>query len=121
MDTLDLVGLGALHFEEPDLLAFPALELCYEAGRTGGTAPAVLNAADEVAVEGFLRGEIGFLDIHEVNRHTLGAHIPGPADSLAEVLAADEEGRRLAREHVTVVRGMPSGRATARAVGPGEE
>jgi 1-deoxy-D-xylulose-5-phosphate reductoisomerase len=102
MDALDLVALGALHFEEPDLETFPGLELCYEAGRRGGTAPAVLNAADEVAVEGFLRGEIGFLDIHEVNRRTLERHHPRPAHSLAEVLAADVEGRRLAREHMTV-------------------
>ena len=113
MDALDLVALGALHFEEPDLETFPGLELCYEAGRRGGTAPAVLNAADEVAVEGFLRGEIGFLDIHEVNRHTLERHHPRPAHSLAEVLAADVEGRRLAREHMAGAGGIASGRAMA--------
>ena len=71
----------------------------------------MLNAADEVAVEGFLRGEIGFLDIHEVNRHTLERHHPRPAHSLAEVLAADVEGRRLAREHMAG--GIASGRAMA--------
>ncbi len=113
MGALDLVALGALHFEEPDLETFPGLELCYEAGRRGGTAPAVLNAADEVAVEGFLRGEIGFLDIHEVNRHTLERHHQRPAHSLAEVLAADVEGRRLAREHMGGGGGIASSRAMA--------
>ena len=68
---LDLTSVGALHFAEPDWDAFPGLRLCYEAGRRGGMAPVALNAANEVAVQAFLDGNIGFLDIHEINREIM--------------------------------------------------
>src|SRR5262249_58902364 len=60
---LDWRELSAWHFEQPDHETFPALQLGYEVARRGGTCGAVLNAANEAAVEGFLKGELGFLDI----------------------------------------------------------
>lgn len=93
---LDLAQIGALHFGAPDTERFPCLRLAMEAGRTGGTAPAAMAAADEVAVERFLSGEIGFLDIPRVVEAVLERHDPIPAPSLDEVLAADAEARRLA-------------------------
>jgi 1-deoxy-D-xylulose-5-phosphate reductoisomerase len=92
---LDLSG-RSLTFEAPDRDAFPCLDLGYAAGRQGGIAPAVLNAADEVAVAAFLDGRIGFTAIGGVVEATLAsvAHrVPG---SVEEVLAADAEARRVA-------------------------
>jgi 1-deoxy-D-xylulose-5-phosphate reductoisomerase len=94
--TLDLADAFTLEFEPPDEDAFRCLALAREAGETGGTAPAVLNAANEVAVAAFLRGELGFLDIPAVVEAALGAVEPAPASSLEAVLAADTEARRVA-------------------------
>jgi 1-deoxy-D-xylulose-5-phosphate reductoisomerase len=94
--TLDLAEAFTLEFEPPDEDAFRCLALAREAGETGGTAPAVLNAANEVAVAAFLRGELGFLDIPAVVEAALGAVEPAPASSLEAVLAADTEARRVA-------------------------
>lgn len=94
---LDLGG-RALSFETPDREAFPCLELGYEAGRRGGIAPAVLNAADEVAVAAFLEGRIGFARIARLVGSVLEQtpdRVPG---SVADVLDADGEARRLAAE-----------------------
>lgn len=96
MPLLDLASVGSLHFARPDLERFPCLRLAMEAGARGGTAPAAMAAADEVAVERFLRGEIGFLDIPAVIESVLERHDPLPSPSLDEVLAADAEARRLA-------------------------
>ncbi len=82
-------------FEPPDLDRFPCLGLAFEALRAGGTAPALLNAANEVAVEAFLQGRIGFWDIQACNRDTLDRLPAMPLGSLAEVLDAD----RAARSH----------------------
>jgi 1-deoxy-D-xylulose-5-phosphate reductoisomerase len=71
--ALDLAETGELTFEQPDLEAFPCLRLAREAGELGGTAPCVLNAANEVAVEAFLGGELGFTGIPEVIERTLDA------------------------------------------------
>ncbi|MBI6546850.1 MAG: 1-deoxy-D-xylulose-5-phosphate reductoisomerase [Cyanobacteria bacterium NC_groundwater_1444_Ag_S-0.65um_54_12] len=75
---------------------YPALELGYQAGRLGGTAPAVLNAANEIAVERFLGGEIAFGEIVSLVRDVLFSHTPGSADTLEEVLAADAWARMAA-------------------------
>lgn len=91
---LDVATLGALHFEAPDLQRFPALPLCYDVGRAGGTLPTALNAANEVAVAAFLAGEIGFLDIHKVNRAVVDGWSSEPVEDIESVLAAD----RVARE-----------------------
>lgn len=106
VERLDLAQLGTLSFFEPDPRKFPALDLARAAFRAGGCAPAVLNAANEVAVDAFLNGKIGFLDIAAVVSDALGeAERSGysqvaPTDFEA-VYAADAEGRRLARLAVT--------------------
>jgi 1-deoxy-D-xylulose-5-phosphate reductoisomerase len=94
---LDFATVGCLNFEEPDLEAFPALGLAIEAGKTGGTAPAVLNAANEVAVAYFLDGKARFTDIASVVEDTLSRVVVVPASSIDEVEAADAEARRVAR------------------------
>jgi 1-deoxy-D-xylulose-5-phosphate reductoisomerase len=92
----DLAALGRLHFEPPDPQRFPCLRLALEAGRAGGTAPAALCAADEVAVERFLRGEIRFGDIARVVEHTLERHPPVPVEGLGQLLDVDARARHTA-------------------------
>ena len=92
--TLDLAAHGRLDFEPPDLATFPCLRLAREALDAGGTAPAVLNAANEVAVSAFLQGRIGFLSIPALVEDTLAAIPPGPALSLAALGDADARARR---------------------------
>ena len=81
-------------FEAPDLDRFPCLGLAFQALREGGTAPAVLNAANEVAVAAFLQGRMGFWDIQACNQETLSRIPVAPLGSLAEVLDADRTARR---------------------------
>ena len=90
---LDLAALGELHFGAPDLSRYPCLALAMEAGRRGGTYPAVLSAADEVAVDAFLSGRIGYAQIPNIISDTLNAHVPAADDALEPVLAADAWGR----------------------------
>jgi 1-deoxy-D-xylulose-5-phosphate reductoisomerase len=97
---LDLTSL-ALHFEQPDTERFPALRLGYEAGRAGGSAPAVLNAADEIAVQAFLDRRIGFMSIPEVVERTLGAVEQRDLESVEDVMDADREARARASELVS--------------------
>ena len=85
-----------LTFRSPDRGAFPALDLAYEAGRRGGSAPAAFNAADEVAVRAFLEGRLGFQGIPLVLEQTLAATGWDPISSMADVLAADREARAVA-------------------------
>ena len=89
--------LGCLEFSRPDGHKFPCIALAYEALRMGGTAPAVLNAADEVAVDSFLDRRIRFSEIPQIIARTLESHDPRPADSLESILEADAWARRLAR------------------------
>jgi 1-deoxy-D-xylulose-5-phosphate reductoisomerase len=95
--SLNLLDIAQLTFERPDLERFPCLALAYRALRAGGTAPAVLNAANEIAVEAFLDGRLSYGRIAAVIAATLDAVEPGPADDLAVVLAADAAGRDAAR------------------------
>jgi 1-deoxy-D-xylulose-5-phosphate reductoisomerase len=97
---VDFAALGSLEFEEPDLGTFGCLRLGIEAGRTGGTAPAAFNAADEVAVAAFLERSIGFADIESVIAHVLEAHAPQRVDSLEQLEEVDAEARLLAREAI---------------------
>ena len=91
---LDLLAQGGrLDFEPPDLDAFPCLALAFDALAAGGTAPAVLNAANEVAVSAFLQGRIGFLSIPDLVAATLDAMPPQPADCLDVLLEADARAR----------------------------
>lgn len=93
---LDLAAVGALTFEEPDPDTFACLRLALEAGRVGGTAPTVLNAADEVAVAAFLAGEIPFTGMAAVIERTL-EEMPGqPVTHFDDLFAADAEARRRA-------------------------
>ena len=89
-----------LTFEAPDFEVFPALRLGYEAGRAGGSAPAVLNAADEVAVGAFLAGRIGFSSIAVVVERTLHDVTVRELSSVEDVLAVDAEGRTVATGHL---------------------
>lgn len=95
---LDLAAHGRLDFEPPDLDTFPCLGLARGALRAGGTAPATLNAANEVAVSAFLQGRIGFLSIAALVEHALAAIAVEPAESLAALGDADARARRHA-EH----------------------
>ena len=96
--TLDLAAVRQLTFEPLDRARFRAVDVAYEAARTGGTYPAVLNAANEVAVGAFLAGELGFLDVVGVSEEVLAAHDAGPALDLDAVLEADSWARSRARE-----------------------
>jgi 1-deoxy-D-xylulose-5-phosphate reductoisomerase len=98
VEPLDLAKLGQLTFEEPDEVTFPCLRLAREAAAAGGTAPCVLNAANEVAVQAFLDGEIGFTAIAEVIERALDAHDPGPVRHFSDLYRADAEARIGARE-----------------------
>jgi 1-deoxy-D-xylulose-5-phosphate reductoisomerase len=96
--SLSLVEAGALHFFEPDHACFPALNLARAAGKAGGTAPTVLSAADEIAVEAFVAGAIAFPTITAIVSDALDAHQIVPADSLEAIQAADAWARRTARD-----------------------
>jgi 1-deoxy-D-xylulose-5-phosphate reductoisomerase len=98
---LDLAMVGGLHFEEPDLVRFPALRLAREALRAGGGTPAILSAANEVAVDAFLQRRIGFLDIVGTVEEVLAAMGTPPADTLDEVIALDAAARRAAERLAT--------------------
>jgi 1-deoxy-D-xylulose-5-phosphate reductoisomerase len=91
---LDLLQHGRLDFEAPDHVAFPCLRLAYRALEAGGTAPAVLNAANEVAVSAFLQGRIAFLGIPALVEDALQALPAMPADSLETLRAADRQARQ---------------------------
>ncbi len=94
--SLDLAKIGSLDFEEPDLERFPCLGLAYRALRTGGTAPAALNAANEVAVQAFLDGAIKFGEIGQINGQILDEHESSPASSIEAILDADQWARKRA-------------------------
>ena len=101
--SLNLLELGALHFAAPDRENFPCLDLCYAAGREGGTAPAALNAANEVAVAEFLAGRAGFADIGETNRRVLDSWVNHAADSIETVAEADRKARELAHRNLAAL------------------
>jgi 1-deoxy-D-xylulose-5-phosphate reductoisomerase len=98
LPPFDLVAASPLRFEEPDTKKFPCLALAYEALASGGAAPAVANAANEVAVSMFLAGRAGFLDIPAAIRAALARHRDAPADTLDDILAADRLARKTAAE-----------------------
>jgi 1-deoxy-D-xylulose-5-phosphate reductoisomerase len=100
---LDLASIRHLSFEKPDLARFPCLSLAYAALRSGGTAPAVLNAANEVAVEAFLAGRLPFTGIPGVIAGTLDSVPARAADDLAAVMAADAHARRAASARILAI------------------
>jgi len=96
VSALDLFSIARLDFQAPDLQRFPCLRLARQAAEAGGTVPALLNAANEVAVEAFLDGRIGFAAIARLIDSVL-QQLPGePAGSLEQVLAADRRARATA-------------------------
>jgi len=95
---IDWTTLGRLDFEAPDRTTFRCLDLAYAAGRTGGTAPATLSAANETAVEAFLAGRLEWGRIAGVVETAMSRFAPSTPVTLDDVLAADAEGRRLASE-----------------------
>ncbi len=98
VEPLDLVRVGALTFEPVDLDAFPCLRLAREAARTGGTAPCVLNAANEIAVHAFLAGQLSFLGIPELIERTLEQLGASPLKAFESLYEADRQARAVAKE-----------------------
>lgn len=110
VERLDMAGIGKLEFFAPDFDKFPCLALAYRAGRLGGTAPAILNAANEVAVARFLAERLAFAEIPEVIASVLDAARIEAKPALDQVLAADAWARRAAEEEI-----MRKGKADAAA------
>ena len=104
LPPLDLCRLGALHFAEPDLSRFPCLGIAYAALRCGGTAPAVMNAANEVAVEAFLDQRVGFMEIADTINKVLDLHQTQSADNLDQILESDAWARRHAVKLISQVK-----------------
>ena len=100
LPPLDLARMGSLTFEEPDVERFPCLRLAFEALSTGGTMPAVLNAANEVAVRAFLDGQITLNEIPRINQATMERHEPVGVTDLETVSSADKWARQTAGELV---------------------
>jgi 1-deoxy-D-xylulose-5-phosphate reductoisomerase len=97
---LDWASAAKLEFSPPDRAKFPCIALAYRAIETGGTCPSVLNAADEIAVDAFLRREIAFTDIPKLINAALDAHQPGSGSSLDAVVEADRWAREFAKQWV---------------------
>ncbi len=95
---LDLTTMSGLTFHNPDCEKFPCLQLAYRAMTDGESMPAVMNAANEIAVAEFLAGTCSFTRIAEIIERTMDAHVPHPLGSIEEVLDADRWGRETARE-----------------------
>jgi 1-deoxy-D-xylulose-5-phosphate reductoisomerase len=104
LPSLDLTALGRLDFEAPDLQRFPAVKLAYQAIQEGGTMPAVLNAANEIAVQAFLEGRIRFSGIPEIIERTMQQHDKRPMDSLETVLGAHHAALLAAEQFVDDLR-----------------
>jgi 1-deoxy-D-xylulose-5-phosphate reductoisomerase len=100
LPPLNFEEMGPLSFMKPDTSKFPCLELAIRASQIGGSMPAVLNGANEVAVDSFLRGEIRFLDIPQVIEKTMEAHEPFGIDSLEAVMEADAWSREAGRKQM---------------------
>jgi 1-deoxy-D-xylulose-5-phosphate reductoisomerase len=97
-ERLDLAQIGKLEFEAPDLERFPSLRLARSAMEAGGACPAILNAANEVAVAAFLGGRAGFCDIAVIVERALERYQPAAPQSVDDVLMIDGEARRIANE-----------------------
>jgi 1-deoxy-D-xylulose-5-phosphate reductoisomerase len=106
VESLDLMRIARLEFEAPDLERFPCLRLAREAAEQGESAPTVLNAANEVAVEAFLQRQLAFMDVPVVIEKVLRRHQPTPINALEDVLAADAWAREQARSLVPVQSGV---------------
>lgn len=106
LPALDLCRLSQLNFAVPDSQCFPCLDLAYDAIRRGGTTPAVLNAANELAVEAFLQEKITFLDIPRIIGKVVAEHSNSTASSLELILAADAWARQMAQNVIQEIQGV---------------
>lgn len=102
---LNLFNNHQLDFKAPDVLRFPALKLARQAMQSGGLAPAILNAANEMSVDAFLKGQIGFLSIPEVVEHTLNHIANGSAETLDVILDIDQQARQVATHRISQLSG----------------
>ena len=100
VEALDLLAVGRLDFGAPDLVRFPCLRLALEAARSGGAAPIVLNAANEVAVQAFLAAEVPFTAISGIIEDVLAQSSVQSSDDLEQILSVDHEARRTATETI---------------------
>lgn len=96
LKPINFAELGKLEFEAVRRDAFPAIDLAVRAGTRGGTLPAVLNAANEIAVDAFVNGKIGFTDIWRIVEQTMDAHVWNTGETLEALISADEDARVLA-------------------------
>jgi 1-deoxy-D-xylulose-5-phosphate reductoisomerase len=97
VDPLDIFQVAHMDFERPDLQRFPCLRLAYEAIKTGGIMPTVLNAANEIAVDAFLNEKVRFTDIALIIERTMAGFTPEIAESLEAILQADGDARVVAK------------------------
>ncbi|UCZ51692.1 1-deoxy-D-xylulose-5-phosphate reductoisomerase [Bacillus shivajii] len=98
--ALNLWEIGSLHFEKPDFERFRCLQLAYDAGKAEGTMPTVLNAANEVAVEAFLKNQISFLQIEEIVERALNDHTQITDPTLEEIISVDHEVRQIVKTYM---------------------
>ena len=104
-EPFDFAANHEITFEEPHMDRFPCLRLAYEALETGGSMPAVLNAANEIAVKSFLSGKIGFADISEIVEHALNKTEISKPDNIDSLIQADNNGRAEASKYIETIRG----------------
>ncbi len=102
---LQLDEIGTLTFQKPDLKKFPCLDLALQAGEIGESMPAVMNGANEIAVDAFLKGKIGFLQIPILIKRTMEAHRTSSVDSIEKVMEADSWARNTAKEQLRAITG----------------
>ena len=100
LPSLELDKIGVLSFEKPDLERFRCIKLAYDALSIGGSMPAVMNGANEIAVESFLKKEIGFLDIPLIIERVMSIHKPFPAKDINSIIEADRWAREMARDFI---------------------
>lgn len=97
---LNLAEVGRLTFQEADMERFPCLRYAYDAGEIGGTMPTIINGADEVAVDAFLKRKIGFMDIPDIIKRTMNAHESVSNPSLDDIITADKWARQFAEQAI---------------------
>ena len=99
LEVLDIMKIGSLTFEEPDMETFKGLSLAYRAGKTGGTMPVVFNASNEVAVELFMKEKIKFLEIYDIIEKAMDRHTPKEIENLETILEVDKKTREWVYEN----------------------
>lgn len=99
LEVLDIMKIGSLTFEEPDMETFKGLPLAYKAGKTGGTMPVVFNASNEVAVELFMKEKIKFLEIYDIIEKAMERHTPKEIENLETILEVDKKTREWVYEN----------------------